>query len=70
MTDKRLPWNTGKVQIGLHYEPPTRKVVMSRDEENLQSFLLGKQSSRVPVEALVAIAISMTIFAVLMIWVP
>ena len=43
-SDDKLPWNTGKGQIGLHYVPPVRKYAMSRDEEHLQSMLLNKRS--------------------------
>lgn len=40
MTPKRVvPYDTGKVKIGLRYEPP--KPPMSRDEEKIQAALLG-----------------------------
>lgn len=39
-TPKRVvPYDTGKVKIGLRYEPP--KPPMSRDEEKIQAALLG-----------------------------
>lgn len=34
-----VPYDTGKVKIGLRYEPP--KPPMSRDEEKIQAALLG-----------------------------
>lgn len=37
---KSLPYHTGKVQIGLHYEPPKRNY-MSHEDEFWQSILLG-----------------------------
>ena len=36
---KQPPYNTGKVQIGIYYEPP-RQNYMSEDAERLQSSLL------------------------------
>ncbi len=36
---KQTPYDTGKVKIGLHYEPP-RHNYMSADAERLQSALL------------------------------
>lgn len=35
-----VPYDTGKVKIGLAYEPPKRRR-MSRDEEELQRMLIG-----------------------------
>jgi hypothetical protein len=35
-----VPYDTGKVKIGLAYEPPSRRL-MSRDEEELQCMLIG-----------------------------
>ena len=39
---KSLPYHTGKVQIGLHYEPPKRNY-MSHEEEFWQSVILGER---------------------------
>jgi len=39
---KNLPYNTGKVAIGLHYEPP-KKNYMSHEEEFWQSVILGER---------------------------
>lgn len=36
-----VPYNTGKVRIGLAYEQPRRIVAYSRDAELLQSALIG-----------------------------
>lgn len=42
-----VPYDTGKVKIGLRYEPP--KPPMSRDEEKIQAALLGiKLSPYIP----------------------
>lgn len=38
-------YNTGKVKIGLAYEPPTR-VELSLDEERLQTALLRNRAGR------------------------
>jgi len=39
---KSLPYHTGKVQIGLNYEPPKRNY-MSHEEEFWQSVILGER---------------------------
>ena len=39
---KSLPYNTGKVAIGLNYEPPKRNY-MSHEEEFWQSVILGER---------------------------
>ena len=39
---KSLPYHTGKVAIGLHYEPP-KKNYMSHEEEFWQSIILGER---------------------------
>lgn len=40
MQQKTPPYNTGKVKIGLTYEPPKRSDI-STDESRLQNALLG-----------------------------
>ena len=40
MKAKTPPYNTGKIKIGLTYEPP-RRSQMSDDESHLQNVLLG-----------------------------
>lgn len=40
MQAPRTPYNTGKVKIGLAYEPP-RQAELTRDELHIQSALLG-----------------------------
>lgn len=44
---KVVPFDTGKVKIGLHYAPDTRPT-MSVFEERLQDALLGKASTGIP----------------------
>lgn len=39
---KSLPYHTGKVAIGLHYEPP-KKNYMTYEEEFWQSVILGER---------------------------
>ena len=41
-TGKNLPYSTGKVEIGLHYEVPKRNY-MSHEEEFWQSVILGER---------------------------
>jgi hypothetical protein len=45
MLNRPLPFNTGKVQIGVRYEPP-RRCEMSRDMERLQDGLLQHKRER------------------------
>lgn len=40
MQRQATPYNTGKVRIGLAYEPPVRQV-LSDDEHRIQDALLG-----------------------------
>lgn len=63
--EDRLPWNTGKVQIGLHYVPPPRRYEMSRDAENLQTLLL-KKKSRPHINFVVAYAIALLVACIVM----
>lgn len=41
---KRVPYNTGKVQIGVHYTPPARRD-MSADELRIQRMLLSRNET-------------------------
>ncbi len=43
------PYDTGKVKIGCHYEPP-RFNAMSGDMERLQSALLGHRGPRLDID--------------------
>ena len=38
---RHLPYNTGKVQIGLRYDPPRPTYYITADEDRLQRALLG-----------------------------
>jgi hypothetical protein len=67
--EDKLPWNTGKVQIGLHYVPPVRKYELSRDAEQLQSLLLGKNKSTIRIGFVLAYIVMLAMVAVfLSIW--
>ena len=46
---KTTPYDTGKVKIGCHYEPP-RFNAMSSDMERLQSALLGHRGPRLDID--------------------
>lgn len=64
---RQLPYDTGKVKIGLFYEPPRRNF-MSRDAERLQRGLLrGTEPKRQPMtrDLLAMLAISCAISAAL-----
>ena len=60
-------YNTGKVLIGLQYTPRQRRM-MSRDEERIQSALLGRRipllQHDVTVYALYLIGVAMLVWAV------
>jgi hypothetical protein len=43
--NKQVPYNTGKVQIGINYVPPRRIVDLGADAELLQLALLKKRAS-------------------------
>lgn len=53
---KQPPYDTGKVKIGVHYEPP-RHIHMSRDAELLQESLLDKPVSDLSFEDIKPIVI-------------
>lgn len=67
MQRRTLPYNTGKVLIGLHYEPPLPKYENSADSDLLQSALL-RRPQRISFEAaayaVLAAAIIVLIFLV------
>lgn len=44
-SNKSIPYNTGKVQIGLHYKPP-KPNYMDHDAEYWQNVLTGVHQSR------------------------
>lgn len=44
-SNKLIPYNTGKVQIGLHYKPP-KTDYMDHDAEYWQNVLTGVHQSR------------------------
>jgi hypothetical protein len=44
-SNKSIPYNTGKVQIGLHYKPPKANY-MDHDAEYWQNVLTGVHQSR------------------------
>lgn len=44
-----IPYDTGKVKIGAHYEPQ-RCIEMSSDMERLQSALLGYRGPRLDID--------------------
>ena len=71
MQKRTLPYNTGKVLIGLHYEPPLQKYENSADADLLQSALL-RRPQRISFEtaayavlavAAVAVVFLMMVFA-------
>jgi len=43
--NKQVPYNTGKVKIGVNYTPPRRIVDLGADAELLQLALLKKRTS-------------------------
>ena len=44
-SNKSIPYNTGKVQIGLHYKPP-KPNYMDHDAEYWQNVVTGVHQSR------------------------
>lgn len=52
---EQVPYNTGKVKIGLRYAPPKRPREMSKDELLLQKALLTKDSRRLSEASIAAI---------------
>ena len=67
-TPKLLPFNTGKVQIGIRYEPP-RRYEMSRDMETLQRKLLEERLGRRATAASAIVLYIAALFCLALWWV-
>ena len=54
---EQVPFNTGKVKIGLRYTPPKRTPTMTRDELRLQEALLNKGRRRLSDKSIASIGV-------------
>lgn len=67
---KPVPYNTGKVLIGSHYEHRQHYTPQSRDMESLQTALLGDQVPRWEriANVVLAVVIGVSIAALFVAW--